>query len=134
MGNLPFALLEQLTARRGRAFAFSQLPASKTALPVINLTTMFFGETPEETAMASRINQLADRLRMGGGVVMWIRPAPFAKPELMQELLGPKLAAMHTEAHLPDDPRNQLASSLSVRPDDLQARKVLFSAFLPRFQ
>ena len=129
--NLPSALLEQLTARRGRAYAFSQIPASKTALVAIDLTTMFFGTTDQENAMASRINQLARELRRRGGVVMWIRPAPFAHPNLMQELLGPKLATLHAQAHLADDPRNQLAPSLDVQPEDLQTRKVLFSAFFP---
>lgn len=131
MSNLPSTLLEQLAARRGRAFAFPQLPASKTALVVVDLTTLFFGTTAEENTMATRINRAAAELRKRGGVVMWIRPAPFARPELMQELLGPKLAALHSEAHLPGNPRNQLAPALDVQPEDLQARKVLFSAFFP---
>ena len=129
--NLPSALLEQLTARRGRAYAFAQLPVSKTALVAIDLTTLFFGTTPEENAIATRINQLAQELRRRGGVVMWIRPAPFAHPDLMQQLLGPKLAALHSQAHHSGDARNQLAPSLDVQPEDLQTRKALFSAFFP---
>lgn len=129
--GIPPALLEQLTARRGRPFAFAQLPAAKTALVAIDLTTMFFGTTSEEAIVAAKVNQLARELRARGGVVMWVRPAPFARPGLMQDLLGPKLAAMHSEAHLPGDPRNQLAASLDVQPGDLHARKTLFSAFFP---
>lgn len=131
MNTLDPALLEQLTDRRGQPFAFSQLPSAQTALVVIDLTMMFFGTTPEETAMATRINRLANELRSRGGGVMWIRPAPFANPDLMQELLGPKLAALHSQAQLPDDPRNQLSPLLDVQAGDLQARKTLFSAFFP---
>lgn len=131
MTILSESLLGQLIARRERAFAFPTLPTKKTALVAIDLTTMFFGSSEAELAMARRINMLAAELRSRGGTVLWIRPAPFAHEDLMQELLGPKLAAMHAEAQRAEDSRNHLAPSLEVQPDDLHARKVLFSAFFP---
>lgn len=131
MSDVPASLRAELKARRGREFAFGTMPARRTALVAIDLTSMFFGSSAPELALASRVNDIAASLRAQGGTVLWVRPAPFARHDLMQELLGPKLAGMHAEAQLPHDPRNQVAPTLTVEPEDLQARKVLFSAFFP---
>jgi nicotinamidase-related amidase len=123
--------LGEMMDRRGYEYAFQALPARSTALVLIDLTDLFFGHTDEDLALAERLNGLADHLRSSGGVVMWVRPAPFIHNSMMQELLGPKLAGMHSAAQHQNDPRNQLASCLDVGSDDLHVRKTLFSAFFP---
>lgn len=131
MNLLPPELLRQLEARRGHAFAYRSLEACKTALVAVDLTTMFFGDSRRERDLAERVNRIARHLRAGGGAVLWVRPAPFAHGALMQELLGPKLAAMHEEAQREEDARNQLSPLLEIEPGDLHVRKRLFSTFFP---
>ncbi|HUS05100.1 MAG TPA: isochorismatase family cysteine hydrolase [Bryobacteraceae bacterium] len=131
MSALPASVLEQMKAQRGREFAFGQMPAQRTALVIIDVTAMFFGSSPQEQAIVERLTRLAADLRSRGGTVLWVRPAPFARHDLMRDLMGPKLAALHAEAQKPEDPRNQIAAGFDVQPGDLHTRKVLLSAFFP---
>lgn len=130
--RLPADLVARLASRRGgRLHAFTSLDPRATALVVVDMTKLFVsGQHPAEAAVISRINALAGALRAQGGSVIWVSPAPFARPELMEQLLG-EAAVLHQNAQREGDERNALVSGLDVRNGDLRARKGLYSAFFP---
>jgi nicotinamidase-related amidase len=128
--NLPADLIERLARARGSAHAFTTLDSRATALVVIDMTQLFVA-TPGDEQIVTTVNQAATLLRRHGGTVLWIRPAPFMHDDLMQALMGTATAAFHRQAQQQDDPRNQLVDALDVHPQDLHARKALYSAFFP---
>lgn len=134
---LPPRLIDRMVRRRGRLHAFERLDPERTALAVIDLTVLFTIEPPRIEAavdadtVVANVNRLATALRDAGGLVAWVRPAGDVASPLLPDILGTVPAAHYRAAAAEGDKRAALHPGLEARPDDLQARKALYSAFFP---
>ena len=128
---LPSALVERMVRRREGPYAFTDLTPVATALVVVDMTSLFVSGKPDAEAVTDAVNRVARPLRLGGGLVMWIRPGAFAHPHRLAAVIGREAAAAHEAAASADHPAGRLWPGLDVQPDDLHCRKSLYSAFFP---
>jgi nicotinamidase-related amidase len=128
---LPSALVERMVRRREGRYAFPDLTPIATALVVVDMTSQFVSGKPDAEAVTAAVNRVARSLRLGGGLVMWIRPGAFEHPDRLAAVIGPEAAAAHEAAASGDHPAGRLWPGLDVQPNDLHRRKSLYSAFFP---
>src|SRR3989338_7201655 len=74
--TLPREIIDRVTARRGRPYAFPAIDARRTALAGIDLQNALVapgacGEVPAARGIVANINRLAEATRSAGGRVAW---------------------------------------------------------------
>ncbi len=128
---LPPKLVERMSRRRGRLYAFESLDVRRTALVVIDMTLLFAGDSAEAPPVIENINRIAREIRSGGGVVAWIRPDASSYSDLLEAILGSEPAARYKAGTMDGDPQAALHPGLEELPFDLHASKRGYSAFFP---
>ena len=131
--RLPEDLIESVTKRRGRPYAFEALNPRTTALVVIDMQNAFVGSggVPLAKAIVPNINRVAEALRSAGGTVTWIQSAVGDWPGFMSDVLGPKRAARMRETMVEGSFEHELWHELEVAPGDWRETKTRYSAFMP---
>lgn len=140
MTELPEALIEAATYRRGRLGVFDRIEPQRTALLVVDMQKAWLAEgapfeTPAARALIPTINRLAAALRRRGGCVFWVQHttgAPGADDYwalyfdhfVSEEKRGAAIAALTA-----DSPLHALHPDLDVRGEDVTIRKFRFSLF-----
>jgi ureidoacrylate peracid hydrolase len=125
--------------RQGRLVSHDQIDATRTALVVVDMQNHFVAEgfpmeVPLSREIVPVINHMARAMRAAGGRVAWVqttatgaleRWANFHKYGLTTELAAARLASLDEDAE-----GFNLYSGLEPLPDDLQVKKIKYSAFI----
>ena len=138
--GLPQNVIDMVSARRGRRFAYGRLDPKRTALLVIDLQNAFMREgmeleVPVPRAIVPNVNRLAASARSAGATVVWVQIHLSRKggddwPHFLDELNGPaRTARMLADLEIGSD-GHALWPELDVRKEDLISRKSRFSAFI----
>jgi len=140
--TLPKEILDRVTARRGRPYAFPSIDAHRTALAVIDMQNAFVapgacGEVPAARGIVANINRLAQAIRSAGGRVAWVQTEMPAGepgggwPVFFGEIFNPDLSARYLEELTRGSEGHKLWGALRSAEGDLFIAKSRFSAFLP---
>lgn len=140
--ELPQALIESVTQRRGRRFLFSPPDPKRTALIVVDMQNAFVapgapGEVPLSRDIVPNINRLAAALREAGGTVVWILSALESTTDKRGWgfLFDRVMAPAHRRQAMLDwlttgSPGYQLWPALTPAPGDLHIDKDRYSALI----
>lgn len=138
--GLPQDLVDMVSARRGRRFAYERLEPERTALLVIDLQNAFMRpgmglEVPVARAIVPNVNRLAAAARNAGAAVVWVqmhlsRSGAEDWPHFFEELNGPERTAKMLADLADGSDGHALWPELDVRPGDLISKKNRFSAFV----
>ena len=142
MHELPIEsyFLDRAKAKRnGEVHAYQALTPAKTALVVVDMQDYFVKQgmpsfIPEGEAIAANINRLAQAVRAGGGLVVWIQTEAPADPDdwaNRREATGAQSWARRKELLAKDGAGFPIHESCDVRPGDEVAIKIRYSAFIP---
>jgi len=98
--GIPQIIVEKVVKRRGRLHAFENLIPTRTALVVVDLDerTLEVPYNGRIRAIAKKVNNIADTLRLKGGTVAWVTtPIRKASPNFIA-IYGNDFAKMHEDA------------------------------------
>ncbi len=138
--EMPDWATQRVVARQGSAVAHAGVPASATALVVVDMQRYFLdpgspAEVPLARAVVPNINRLASGLRQAGGLVVWIRTlfteealhsiSHFHRILMKPERFEARCAALAEEAD-----GSALWPELDVRDEDLVVRKTRYSGMI----
>ncbi len=140
--SLPKEILERVTARRGRPYAFPSIDARRSALAVIDMQNAFVapgacGEVPAARGIVANINRLAEAARAAGGRVAWLQTElPPGEPGggwpvFFGEIFNANMSARYLEGLTRGSEGHRLWPALRTAEGDLFVSKTRFSAFLP---
>jgi ureidoacrylate peracid hydrolase len=140
--SLPQEILDRVTARRGRPYAFPRIDPRRTALVVVDMQNGFVApgaaaEVPLARDIVPNINRLAQTVRAAGGRVAWVRTHVHPEdpgggwPVFFGEIFSKDLSRGYLEALTRGSEGHRLWPKLEPLPADLQVEKTRFSAFLP---
>jgi ureidoacrylate peracid hydrolase len=138
--SIPQAIVDRVTARRGRAHVYDDLDPRKTALVVVDLQNAFMlpgvahALCPMAEKIVPNVNRLARAMRFSGGTVIWIKTT-FTEEALTTwstyfEMVRPEQGAKRKAALSAGGEGHELWADLDVQPDDLVVEKNRFSAFI----
>lgn len=140
--GLPNEILQRMTARRGRPYAFPSIDPARTALVVVDMQHAFVApgapaEVPAARGIVPNINRLARALRAAGGRVAWVRTHVHAEdpgggwPVFFGEIFSAELSRGYLAALARGSEGHRQWHALEPAPEDMQVEKTRFSAFLP---
>jgi nicotinamidase-related amidase len=138
--SIPQHVIDRVIRRQGKRHAHDDVPASKTALVVVDLQNYFMvpgqqAEIPLSREIVPNVNRLARVLRERGGLVVWIRTM-FTEETLTsishfhRVLMTPERQARRAAALSEGAFGAELYHELDVRPEDLVVKKTRYSAFI----
>lgn len=118
--------------RRGRRFAYENLDSASIALIVIDMVPFFVEQNGYCQGIVPNINRLAEQVRITGGKVVWVVPAPkLINQAAAQEFFGDEVYETFRISGGSGNVRQRLSSRLSTQNDDLYFEKTAYSAFFP---
>ena len=140
--TLPPEVIERMTARRGRPYAFERLDPARTALVTIDMQNAFLApgavaEVPVAREVVPNVNRLAGAVRECGGCVAWVRTHVYPHepgggwPLFFGEILGEQLTRAYLAALARGSDGHRWFERLEMLPGDMEVEKTRFSAFLP---
>jgi len=132
-------VLKELTRRRGKLHPYEQLAPAKTALLVVDMQNYFMAEgepacCPPAREIVPNVNALAAKVRLTGGLVVWIQTE--AKPETpddwanLYECYSPEAKEKRQENLAHDGSGFPLWPTLVTTPQDALVVKTRYSAFI----
>jgi ureidoacrylate peracid hydrolase len=139
---LPLEVINAVTARRGRPYAFPSIDPKRTALVVIDMQNAFVApgspaEVPLAREIVPNVNRLAEAVRRSGGRVVWVQTHLHPGdpgggwPVFFGEIFSPEQSRGYITALTRGTEGHRLWAELQKAPGDLSAEKTRFSAFLP---
>ena len=136
--SLPAALVDRVTAIRGKAHVFDALSPKTTALVVVDLQNYFMApgqlcEVPMAREIVPTVNRLASGVRQAGGRVIWICNGTDDARDwtvMHERLMIPARRDIRYSAMDQDGYGRQLWRLLDVLPEDMHVTKTRFSAFI----
>lgn len=139
--SLPLWAENRILGRQGRLIVHDDVPATRTALVVVDLQTHFMApgapaEVPQSRTIVPNVNRLATTLRAAGGLIVWIRTvftqeAHDTIPHFHDVLMLPRIAQRRSASLSPDAEGSQIWPELEVVRDDLIVFKTRYGAFSP---
>ena len=122
-------------AKRGRLAVFDKFDPSKTALLVIDMQNFYVGEIPSVLAIIPNINQLAQRVRELGGLVVWVGMSAGEDGRSRWHIyhdnfFTPERGANHRDQLSPGHPGHEFHRDLQMEPQDTIVYKSRFSPFI----
>lgn len=137
--DIPAALRERITARRGREHAFDTIVPHRTALLVIDMQKTFMdpgapSEVPVARQIVPNINRLSTAMRKSGGLVAFSiatfpRIAAGGWSSFFDHMVSPDVARAILEGLAPGAPGRALWPDLETGSDDVLFDKARYSAF-----
>src|SRR5262245_3563438 len=138
--TMPQHIVDRVVWKRGRAHAFDQIDAAKTALLVVDLQNAFMvpGVAHTLCEMAPKIvpnvNRLAAALRAAGGTVAWIRTAATEETlhdwSVFYDLLAPAAGKRRVDALTEGSAGHAFHPDLAIERSDMIVTKLRYSAFI----
>lgn len=139
---LPLEILDRVTSRRGRPYAFEAIDPRRTVLAVIDMQNTFVApgacaEVPAARGIVANINRLAEATRNAGGRVAWLQTElpPDEEgggwPVFFGEIFSAELSARYIGGLTRGSEGHRLWDGLGTSGADLFVPKSRFSAFLP---
>ena len=131
--KLPEGYMDEVTALRGRRYAFPTLEPRKTALIVVDMQNFFVSPNslPASIEIVPRINQLAAATRQAGGRVVWVQMEYRDWPDFMGDVLGPSYMADCAVSLIRGREGFEINPDLERAAEDWTIVKNRYSAFLP---
>src|SRR5262249_49338079 len=137
---IPQAIVDRVTARRGREHVHANLDPRRTALVVVDMQNAFMlpgaAHTlcPTAQEIVPNVNRLAQAVSQTGGAVVWVKTT-YTDETLRSwsnyyALSRPELKAKRAAALAAGTKGHELWAGLEVRSDDLVVEKTRFSAFI----
>ena len=132
------AAIARSIAIRGKAHVLDVIDPAKTALLVIDMQNYFMApgeqcEVPMARGIVPTVNCLANRVRIAGGQVIWIRNGTDNARDwtvMHNVLMTPSRRELRYKAMDKGGFGLQLWEGLEVRPDDANITKTRYSAFI----
>jgi ureidoacrylate peracid hydrolase len=132
------AAIARSIAIRGKAHVLDVIDPAKTALLVIDMQNYFMApgeqcEVPMAREIVPTVNRLANRVRIAGGQVIWIRNGTDNARDwtvMHNVLMTPSRRELRYKAMDKGGFGLQLWEGLEVRPDDANFTKTRYSAFI----
>jgi ureidoacrylate peracid hydrolase len=132
------AAIARSIAIRGKAHVLDVIDPAKTALLVIDMQNYFMApgeqcEVPMAREIVPTVNRLANRVRIAGGQVIWIRNGTDNARDwtvMHNVLMTPSRRELRYKAMDKGGFGLQLWEGLEVRPDDANITKTRYSAFI----
>lgn len=138
--EMPDWATRRVVARQGSAVAHADVPASATALVVVDMQRYFLdpgssAEVPPARAIVPNINRLAAALREAGGLVVWIRTlfneeAHRTIPHFHHILMKPDRFEARCAALAEEAEGSALWPELDCRDGDLVVGKMRYSGMI----
>ncbi len=137
--NIPQEYIDRVAGRGGRAHSVASLDGAKTALVVVDMQLYFMAEgQPSECPVAREIvpnvNRLAQAVRRGGGLVVWIQtlsgPESLDSWSVYYERMTAEKSAGRVDGMSPGGSGYDLWPGLDVLEDDEIVVKTRYSALI----
>jgi nicotinamidase-related amidase len=133
---MPAYVIERVMRKRGRLRVFDHFDPAETALVVIDMQKFYVADVGPALAIIPNINRLAAAFRARGGVVAWVKMTAGDNgkslwPVYHDYFFTKEAGARHRDNLTEGAEGHALHAGLEVRPEDIQASKNRFSAFLP---
>ncbi|MCR0983965.1 cysteine hydrolase [Roseomonas populi] len=134
--EMPGYVLDRVMKKRGRLRVFDGFEPAKSALVVIDMQAFYVTDVPPAVAIIPNINRLARAFRERGGHVAWVKMTAGEGgrslwPLYHERFFTPANAARHRDNLTVGAPGHELHPELEPKPEDIQAEKSRFSAFIP---
>lgn len=133
---MPPHVLERVMQKRGRLRIFDHFQPQHSALVIIDMQRFYVEGLPAALQIIPVINRLAKGFREKGGLVAWVSMTAGENGKSLWPLyhdyfFSAENGARHRDSLTVGHPGHQLHPDLDVQPEDIQASKDRFSAFLP---
>ena len=131
--GIPQIIVEKVVKRRGRLHAFENLIPTRTALVVVDLDerTLEVPYNGRIRAIAEKVNNIADTLRLKGGTVAWVTTPIRKASQNFIAIYGNDFAKMHEDASGIDGATTVVWKGLNTKDEDIYAEKKGGNAFFP---
>jgi ureidoacrylate peracid hydrolase len=134
--DMPEYVIERVMRKRGRLRVFDHFEPSETAFVVIDMQKFYLADVAPALAIIPNINRLATIVRERGGVVAWVKMTAGENGKSLWPLyhdyfFTKEAGERHRDNLTEGAPGHALHEDLDVRPDDVQATKKRFTAFIP---
>jgi ureidoacrylate peracid hydrolase len=134
--EMPPYVIDRVMKKRGRLRVFDRFEPRETALVVIDMQRFYVTDVPAAVAIVPNINRLAATFRERGATVAWVKMTAGDNGRSLWPLyhdyfFSGENAARHRDNLSAGAEGHELYQSLDVRPEDMHANKVRFSAFIP---
>jgi nicotinamidase-related amidase len=135
--QMPQYVIDRVMKKRGRRRVFDRFEPRESALVVIDMQTFYVQDVPTAVAIIPHINRLARAFRERGGHVAWVSMVAGEAgrslwPLYHEAFFTPENARRHRDNLTLGHPGCALHPELEARPEDIQAVKHRFSAFIPQ--
>jgi ureidoacrylate peracid hydrolase len=133
------AVKERVLRRQGKLVSHDAIDAARSALVVVDMQNYFVAkgfplEVPLARAIVPNINRLSNAIRGAGGTVAWVQTTANGALKhwgnhhkcMTPERSATRLAGLDEAAE-----GFKLYSELEALPNDLRAKKLTYSAFMP---
>ncbi len=132
----PPYVTDRVMKKRGRLRVFDRFEPRETALVVIDMQRFYVTDVPAAVAIVPNINRLAATFRERGATVAWVKMTAGDNGKSLWPLyhdyfFSGENAARHRDNLTVGAEGHELYPSLDVRPGDIHATKIRFSAFMP---
>lgn len=137
--EMPQSYVERVTERQGRPHTCESFDVPRTALVVVDMQNYFMTEPyqaacPMAQEVVPNVNRLADAVRKGGGIVVWIQNLATEESQdswsVARERYTPERAENRWRDMKRDADGFQLWPELDIRPEDRRVVKRRYSAFI----
>ncbi|WP_226954862.1 cysteine hydrolase family protein [Mesopusillimonas faecipullorum] len=133
---MPAYVIERVMQKRGRLRIFDHFEPHRTALVIIDMQCFYVQDLQPALRIIPTINDLAKGVRERGGVVAWVsmtagQDGTSLWPLYHDYFFKAENGARHRDQLSPGSPGHALHPELDVQPEDIQATKTRFSAFMP---
>jgi len=135
--QMPQYVVDRVMKKRGRLRVFDRFEPRESALVVVDMQEFYVRDVPTAVAIIPNINRLAQAFRERGGHVAWVNMVAGENgkslwPVYHDYFFTPENAARHRDNLTRGHPGQALHADLVARPEDIQAEKHRFSAFIPQ--
>ena len=134
--TMPQYVVDRVMKKRGRRRVFERFEPRETALVVVDMQEFYVRDVPTAVAIIPNINRLARAFRERGAHVAWVNMVAGEGgrslwPLYHEYFFTPENGARHRDNLTRGHPGQALHADLESRPEDIQAEKQRFSAFIP---
>jgi len=134
--DMPEYVIQRVMRKRGRLRVFDHFEPSETAFVVIDMQKFYLADVAPALAIIPNINRLAKIVRERGGVVAWVKMTAGENGKSLWPLyhdyfFTKEAGERHRDNLTEGAPGHALHDDLDVRPEDIQATKKRFTAFIP---
>ncbi len=133
--GFPQYVIDRVLVKRGRLAVFDRFEPSRTALLVIDMQNFYVGEINSVIGIIPNINRIAERLRILGGMVVWLGMSAGAKgqsrwPVYHDHFFTLEKGANHRDQLSPGHRGHEFHTALDIREGDSKVYKTRFSPFI----